>query len=790
MGRAPGRGRSGRWGGIVADLALMIAITLLPLLTLGAYLSYRAVREERTAIYATARKQAQETAQRADTLIVETRALLTILTQSPTLRAGDPAATRAYLLDIKMRFPYYDDLYAIDPGGSVYASAARPAGERVTVGDQPFFQAAVRDNRTVISDVIISRTTSRPVVVVAMPIPGGAGGGAVGPPTGAVAATLDLVLLQQWLDNRTLPPRTTITVVDDRGRVLARSLDPEGWVGRTIADVPTVRAAVDRREGIVEGADVDGVARLSGFATAREVPWFVLVGIPRDAVFAPLRREIELMVLRLLLAGLATAVLALVVVRRVVRPVQQLTAGARAIAGGDLAHRIPLHRRDELGQLALATNQMADALVGSLAAQRQAQERLEAAVAQVGRGLTSAVEPTALLTPLVEAAAGLTRADAGLLAFSDGSPPVVTGGLAQSDPALLDRLGARVPDAAAAGAPFSAADLRALGMASWLLAPVRVRDEALGTLVVFRAGAEGAREPAGGRGVAPFGEADERLLRTFADQVAVAIEQARLRTAVAQAEALRELHRLQTDFIATASHELRAPITGIKGYAAVLLRDDLPLDEATRRECLAGIERLTDRLAVQVRAFFDAMRAGEGRLGLRREPADLGALAAPVVHSFATRVTSHEFRLAVALGLPPALADPARVEDVLGNLLDNAVKYAPAGGPIAVEVGRADAATLLVTVRDEGIGIPPEEQERIFDRFYRLDQSATRHAGGAGLGLYLCRAYVTGMGGRLWVESRPGAGSAFRFTLPVAGAVGGGAAPANAAPGAAGVGAR
>ncbi|HET8628442.1 MAG TPA: cache domain-containing protein, partial [Thermomicrobiales bacterium] len=599
-----GLGKVFRRSSIVADLALLIVVTLLPLIVLGGYLSYRTMHEERAAIYAAALRQAQETAQRADSLITDTQGNLTILAQTTTLRQGDPATTRALLLEVKARFPYYDDLFAADATGNVYAFAAqsaRPDGTRVDVGDQPYFQSLLQNDKPVISDVVISKVTDRPVVVVAVPVHRT---GDSGPPTGTVAATLDLVRLQQWLDSRTLPPRTTITVVDDQGRVLARSLDPDQWVGKTIADLPVVRTAIRQHQGIFDGRTDEGVQQLDGFATAQTVPWVVLVGIPSDAVYAPLRAEIRLMIVLLVLVAFATTVLALVVGRRVVRPIRQLTDGATTIADGDLSHRIALRRRDELGRLATAMNRMADTLVGYIVALRGAQEQLETAVGQVGRALTSAVEPAALLTPLVEAAVGLTRADAGLLAFHDDGPPVVAGALDPPEPARLAALLARCAAAGDRPSALDPADPASLGMRGCLAAAVVARGEALGTLVVFR-----QREGA-------FSEAEARLLRIFADQAAVAVEQARLRTAVSEAEALRELHRLQSDFVATASHELRAPIAGIKGYAEVLLRDDLDLDATTRRDCLAGINRLADRLGAQVRAFFDAMRAGERRLGL------------------------------------------------------------------------------------------------------------------------------------------------------------------------------
>ena len=124
-GRQGMRERFRRRGSIVGDLAVMVLVTLLPLVILGGYLSYRAVRDERAEIAATAQRQARETAQRADAIVAETRTRLTILAQTPTLREADPARARALLADVDARFPYYDDLFAVDAAGTVYASVAR-----------------------------------------------------------------------------------------------------------------------------------------------------------------------------------------------------------------------------------------------------------------------------------------------------------------------------------------------------------------------------------------------------------------------------------------------------------------------------------------------------------------------------------------------------------------------------------------------------------------------------------------------------------------------------------------
>lgn len=738
----------------------------MPLLLLSAFLSYQNVQESRAAIYEAALFQARETAQRADQLVAETQALLTALAETQALQSGDAEQSRQLLRDVQRRFPYYDDLFVIDPEGTISASAAGLSGENRNVAAEQYFQRAMRSDTLMVSEALTSSSTGRPVVIIGLPLQRQGANG----PHGEVAAALDLITLQRWVTNRTLGPGTTVTVVDRQGVVLARSLDPEQWVGRSIGDVPVVRTAIERDTGIVDGANVDGIARLNGFATPTRVPWTVLVGIPGEAVYAPLRQEIGWTVARLGLSALAASVLALVVGRRIVRPVRQLTAGARQIANGDRVHRIDLRRGDELGQLAMAMNQMTDDLVGSIGALQDAQDRLVTAVAQVGRALTSTVEPSALLTPLVEAASALAQADAALLAFGNGAAPVATDGLSLPHSPVLGELLQRAAAGDRTQAIRSGMVPQGMGIASMrqhLAVPVSAQGELLGVLVVLR------------RESRPFSAGDEQLLHTFADHAAIAIEQARLRAVVAQSEAVRELNRLQSDFLTTASHELRAPIAGIKSYAELLLRDDLSLDEATRRECLVGINRLSERLAAQVRAFFDTMRVGKVPLELRREPIDLGRLATSMVHSFTARSEQHRIELLAAPALPLALAEPDRVEAVFTNLLDNAIKYSPAGGTITVRVEVVDAAAelhgrvtvveqLLVSIRDEGIGIPLEEQERIFERFYRLDQATTRHAGGAGLGLYLCRAYVEGMGGSLWVESQPGAGSTFSFTLPIA----------------------
>lgn len=752
--------------GVVTDLVVLIVATLLPLMLLSGYLARRNIDATRANASQNAIWQARETAARADALIGETQALLIGLSQTATIREGNPDQVRALLREVKTRYPYYDDLLALDGRGLVYVSAASLYGVAVG-GTGPLHPREVPGaGQIATSEIQISRATGHPVVLVGVPVYASAGNHAV---VGEVAAALDLLLLQQWLDNRALSPGTTITVVDNPGaRVLARSDDPAAWVGRVVGDIPLVRTAIELDEGVVEGASFGDTTRHSAFTTARSVPWTVIVGIPNEAMDAPVRQELRLMALRIALTTLAVVALAVVGSRRIIGPLRRLTGGMLMIARGDLDHRLAVERRDEVGQVAGAVNQMADELIGSIAALQQAQGRLEGAVSQVGRALTSTADTPDLFARLVEAARALTRSDAAALVVASGGQPVVDGRPAPP-PKLLALLeesyGIAVgPNDRLPLAPLAIESLRSVGLREHLIAVVRARGEVLGTLHVFR-----QRPDA-------FGAEDGRLLGAFADQAAIAIEQDRLRKEAAEAAALRRLQELQSQFLTTAAHELRAPVTGIKSYAELLLRDDLDLAPATRRECLAGIDRLSDRLAAQVRIFFDAMRADAGQLALRLEAVDLARLAEEVVRDFAARSPAHQIRLETSPDLPPVHADRGRAEDVLTNLLDNAIKYSPAGGPIRVELTTIPAgvtggdSAVGVAIHDAGIGIAAEEQPRVFERFSRLDHSTTRQAGGIGLGLFLCRAYVEAMGGTIGVESQPGVGSTFRFTIPVAAA--------------------
>ena len=229
----------------------------------------------------------------------------------------------------------------------------------------------------------------------------------------------------------------------------------------------------------------------------------------------------------------------------------------------------------------------------------------------------------------------------------------------------------------------------------------------------------------------------------------------------------RQLDELKAEFVATASHELRTPLAAVYGAAQTLRRHDFVLDEAGRDRFLSLIVDESERLSRIVNEILLANQLDADRLDVSQEPFDPIDLVERVVDSVRMHTPPG---VSVEITGPPVLplvgADRDRARQVLVNLLENAIKYSPDGGTIEVGL-EAREGVVAFSVTDEGLGIPADHHERIFEKFYRLDPDMTRGVGGTGLGLYICSELVSRMGGRIWLESAEGKGSSFFFELPI-----------------------
>lgn len=230
---------------------------------------------------------------------------------------------------------------------------------------------------------------------------------------------------------------------------------------------------------------------------------------------------------------------------------------------------------------------------------------------------------------------------------------------------------------------------------------------------------------------------------------------------------LRAARQMQVDFVANVSHELRTPLTAVKGTVETL-RDGAVDDLEARDRFLATIESETDRMIRLVNDLLLLSRADSAALNLHRQPLDVVALAHEIITALQHHATEVTLRVESVAHLPPAWADRDRVAQVLLNLLDNAIKYSPAGGEVCLRLALGPQRTVLVQVVDQGVGIPAAALAHIGERFYRVEKARSRAQGGSGLGLAIARSLVEAHGGQLWIASREGQGTTVAFTLPLA----------------------
>jgi PAS domain S-box-containing protein len=227
----------------------------------------------------------------------------------------------------------------------------------------------------------------------------------------------------------------------------------------------------------------------------------------------------------------------------------------------------------------------------------------------------------------------------------------------------------------------------------------------------------------------------------------------------------REAEEMKSTFISIISHELKTPVSLIKGYAGTLRREDANWDETTLQQSLAVIEEESDRLNDLIDNLLEASRLQAGGLELNIEEMRLDDLAERVVEKFRPQTKDHLLVADFPPEFPTVRADYDRMEQVFNNLISNALKYSSQGGTIRVQ-GWREGEWICVAVSDEGMGISKRDQARIFDRFYRAEEVMTSKTKGAGLGLYLVRAIIAAHGGRIWVQSEKGHGAIFIFALP------------------------
>ena len=497
-----------------------------------------------------------------------------------------------------------------------------------------------------------------------------------------------------------------------------------------------------------------------------EVPLAAFVG---DAV----TDEVTLGVITIFVL-LVTALLVFLFVEMFVRrPIRRLDRGVARIAGGDYTTAVEVRSLDELGRLAGSVNQMRDKIGGYISEIESARARLDSAVEQVS-GVSRALTTTtggveALQEEVVRTAAAIAGDGAtALIAVRDGDALTVRATTApDGGEPELERW-----DAPAALLEGHVVRQQRPGFASLLAVPMFYQDSVVGALAVMRS--DGA----------VVAENEERVLVVLANNAAIAMENTRLfeqeRETVRR---LRELDAMKTDFLSTVQHELRTPLTAILGLSDLIemcwdMWEDTPKLEAVR-----DIQVAAKNLYDIVETIIDFAAVDGESLGLNPS-----AVSVPDAIREAVKAVGERYKgglpIPVEVDVDPTAsvyADPERFEQVMRALIDNAVKFSDGRGTVTVSAKPQPSRNeVVVTVRDEGIGISDDDLPRIFDRFYQVDNTATRRYGGTGMGLALVRRLVQGHGAKVSVETGLGEGTTVVLLWPAVAASAAGEARAVA----------
>ncbi|MDD5094743.1 MAG: PAS domain S-box protein [Dehalococcoidia bacterium] len=284
--------------------------------------------------------------------------------------------------------------------------------------------------------------------------------------------------------------------------------------------------------------------------------------------------------------------------------------------------------------------------------------------------------------------------------------------------------------------------------------PLKVGNRILGRLVVM------SRKPR------QISSLDEQLLETIGSHLGIAIENARLFEKASRVKALEELDRLRTQLLASVSHELRTPLTAIKGLASTLIQPDVQWDPDTQKDFLTVINKESDTLNHLVNDLLEMSQLETGTISLEKTPSRISAIVSQLSDKLKGLVAKHRFEINIPANLPLIYVDEVRLGEVVINLVENAVSYSKEGSRITLEVSHV-GNEIVVSVTDQGIGIPSHYSEKIFERFFRVESGVAHRRGGSGLGLAICKRIIESHGGRIWAESKPGQGSNFSFSLPV-----------------------
>jgi signal transduction histidine kinase len=757
--------------GIRARLLLLVFLTIMPALGMVVYTAADSRESDIREAEQFIENFADLVAKEFDQLIVGGHQLLRTLAHLPQLQAENADACNALLKKIAGLDDPFFNFAVVGPRGDVICSGT-PASEAVDVADQNWFLRTVRTHQFTVGDYELDRITGTSTIVLAYPLLN-----QQKLIEWIVVASVDPSWVSQTLQLIEIPASYTLAVVDRTGKLLVSKPDGDKWIGKSLREGSLLNTILRKGRGVTQSKPLHGKDHFFAFAPVTRSPTgnlYTIAGVPKEVALVEAERT-----LRLNLAGLGVIAIAAASLAWIgggiffVRRVKKLANVAKRVEAGDLTARTELtNGPDELGDLARAFDHMMDRL--------QTQDRALRILHDVEQATSSTLDLQQVLVIILDKIEET-------LPYSATTLRLYNHGTGFLEPVMSRNLDAEhwkknAGDFQSLGPPrFSRtvfeckaplavrnipSDPRTTeaevfakqGLISYLGLPLIAEDEVLGVLGLFT------------KVEHEFSAEEINFLTTLAGRISVPIHNSQLYQKIKnQALELDKANKLQADFTAMIVHDLRSPLMNIISIAS-LLEDGLFGEMTAEQKKWAGkINVNSSDLANLVSDILDLSKLEAGHLELVKDSIDLGEFIRSSLETYFPR--AKEKRISLNLNLDSNVGgidgDPRRLDQLLGNLISNAIKFTAEGGAIEVGSRLQGFNEVKIWVKDSGVGIPPDEIGSMFQKYRQMSNANAVGEKGTGLGLVISKMIVEAHGGRIEVESEPGKGSTFTIAIPL-----------------------
>jgi len=648
-------------------------------------------------------------------LVASTRQLFIALSQLPEVTSRNQGEVQSILAEILRLSPQYSNVFIADPSGVVWASAV-PLTEAVSVADRRYFRNALASGKLSSGEYHVARTSKKPTLNLGYPVKNDSG-----KVSAVICAGLSLDHFRHIFDAYNLPKGASFALLDHKGIILARAVEPEKYVGKpSNPEIFRYMQQGPEEETSIGTSSVTGDNRIQTYRKIRlegeSTPYmYIRAGIPTEVVMA----KADAALARNLLIYFASLLVAVffswfIGKKCITDRVLALQRSSQRLADGDLATRIA-HEvgGGEIGMLGQAFDNMAHRLALREQALRESENNY--------RDIFNTTHDALFVNDT-----------SGRIMEANKSAEIMFGYVRE------ELLQMSVEDLISGEPPYSFA-------------------EAL--LLIEKSLNEGTQE---------FEWLSRRKNgESFWTEIAITptsvVGERRILAVVRDITERKEMEHMKEAMLSTISHEMRTPLSAMLGFLEFVLENEV--ENAQLKDYHAIMHKEGERLNDMINNFLDMQRLKAKLHVYNFKPLDVGPLLEDVVAIFASPSAKHSILVNAPSGLPPILGDDELLHQALINLVSNALKYSPEGSEVVLDA-RLENSCVTLRVKDEGVGIPADALDRIFDMFYRVEGTSMRQVTGTGLGLALVKEIVSAHNGQVWVESRLGQGSTFYISLP------------------------